>query len=444
MSSISASELPVHDLSAKLPYEVWEQIFTRCLPDRPFIQPSASSAPLLLCSVGKLWRIMALSMPALWSSISVIISRPGCKPQLSLVSVWLERAAMRPLNVSLTLGGRPGILAHTNGVAAMESLLPFARYWRRAVIRIGPFLSLKAFLRLPKTNLISLLESLDILLPTSYEDAVSDLSEIEPCLPRLSSLCLATDLPESNIPLIVFPFRHLKELTIPSPTFTLDNCLDILQQLPELVSFSYDQMWGVFHHLREGPPLVMSNLRTLSLTTSSLHMHMFFDSLTLPSLSEFRLDGAYSFPTHSIVSLVTRSNCPLSTIILRLPVTEEDLIDCLTAVSASLTTFSIDGMETCVTDRLLTLLTVEDDNAPPLCPKLDNLGIGPLCLSSTDGILGKMADSRWKEPLHTARLKELNISVGKSHEKDIKRLLELYREGLYILSFEHPDILWAQ
>ncbi|KAF8214047.1 hypothetical protein K438DRAFT_1956149 [Mycena galopus ATCC 62051] len=91
-----------------LPTEITAEIFLCCLPafDPLCIPKSQSSAPIVLSSVCREWRDIALATPALWSTLEVrfddiptdIVSEPVLVE--GIVDRWLSRASNRPLSLS--------------------------------------------------------------------------------------------------------------------------------------------------------------------------------------------------------------------------------------------------------------------------------------------------------------------------------------------------------
>ncbi|KAJ7176004.1 hypothetical protein C8R46DRAFT_77019 [Mycena filopes] len=80
------------DPISRLPTEISSEIFRYCLP----ISPCAATAPMLLLQICSSWADIALSTPALWSTIHVGGSR------VEFLQLWLERAQNYPrLTISL-------------------------------------------------------------------------------------------------------------------------------------------------------------------------------------------------------------------------------------------------------------------------------------------------------------------------------------------------------
>ncbi|KAJ6483876.1 hypothetical protein DFH09DRAFT_1211550 [Mycena vulgaris] len=84
-----------------LPPEITSEIFVHCVPpvrSRDVVDPGA--APLLLLHVCRAWRQIAVSTPALWTTLT--IEAPRLQPQfMEIVDTWLTRARQCPLSVKI-------------------------------------------------------------------------------------------------------------------------------------------------------------------------------------------------------------------------------------------------------------------------------------------------------------------------------------------------------
>ncbi|KAJ7262811.1 hypothetical protein C8J57DRAFT_443518 [Mycena rebaudengoi] len=95
---------------ARLPLELLQDVFILCLPPDPFPSPGPLLAPLVLAWVSRLWRAVARSLPALWSSLSLeypwdhMRSARHCAWLSRAKSFWLAHAARRT-RLSLSLRG---------------------------------------------------------------------------------------------------------------------------------------------------------------------------------------------------------------------------------------------------------------------------------------------------------------------------------------------------
>ncbi|KAF9066952.1 hypothetical protein BDP27DRAFT_1174984, partial [Rhodocollybia butyracea] len=92
----------------RLPVEILTEIFTHCLPSK-HIPPSSliMEAPLVLLSVCREWRTVALSTPRLWCSPRIRLPSSGhltdakLKPHHTGIEQWLDRSGSLPLFLSL-------------------------------------------------------------------------------------------------------------------------------------------------------------------------------------------------------------------------------------------------------------------------------------------------------------------------------------------------------
>ncbi|KAJ7277449.1 hypothetical protein C8J57DRAFT_1713789 [Mycena rebaudengoi] len=89
-----------------LPLEIICDIFLHCISTGSY-WPSPRKAPLLLLTICRAWRDIALSFPALWSHLDIAVRDP--QTMVSFVNRWFSRAAGSPL--SLRLSGYLGVFA---------------------------------------------------------------------------------------------------------------------------------------------------------------------------------------------------------------------------------------------------------------------------------------------------------------------------------------------
>ncbi|KAJ7464799.1 hypothetical protein B0H11DRAFT_2198011 [Mycena galericulata] len=87
----------VRDPVARLPLEISSEIFLRCLP--PLSEPGAHHVPMLFLNICNIWTDIALSTPALWATIRIVL--PRADGFAELLAKWVQRAGSHPLSVSL-------------------------------------------------------------------------------------------------------------------------------------------------------------------------------------------------------------------------------------------------------------------------------------------------------------------------------------------------------
>ncbi|KAF9265532.1 hypothetical protein L218DRAFT_898335, partial [Marasmius fiardii PR-910] len=96
----------------RLPDELISEIFVQCLDLYPV--RSTKHAPLLLTTICKSWRRVALKTPHLWCSIHLSIPEvpkfpggPLVKDRMLGAERWLERSGSVPLSISLSFAPLP-------------------------------------------------------------------------------------------------------------------------------------------------------------------------------------------------------------------------------------------------------------------------------------------------------------------------------------------------
>ncbi|KAG5647906.1 hypothetical protein DXG03_007830 [Asterophora parasitica] len=329
--------------------------------------------------------------------------------------------------------GRPGLSAFANVDAVMRCLLPFFTTWKFVVIRVGPFLrNLEAFKLLAPDAMANHLTGLDIFLPGSYKDAADDMDLLFHRAPFLRSLQLSAEVSGRNIPDLRIAFKKLTSLSLNTSVFSIDNCVTVLEQCPNLVSFDTPLLEGNFKNVRNGPPVILQHLEELRLGTTTQHLNIFFDSVTFPSLVKLLCICQYPFPADSFVSLVNRSDCILSTLGLYTHLTEDSLLKCL-HVCPSMKELDLQTTNShFVTDRVLERLTF-GLSEPPLCPMLENMTYGLDVIRTSDGMFARMLESRFStgdlRPRHLVLVIAM-ISTLDNYQEDVACLRKLKELGL--------------
>ncbi|KAJ7174041.1 hypothetical protein C8R43DRAFT_914646, partial [Mycena crocata] len=85
------------DPVTRLPFDISSDIFLTCLTDVP--APNKHEAPLLFLNVCRSWSNIAISTPALWTTVRVQCPR---RPDFQeLLELWFLRARARSLRLSL-------------------------------------------------------------------------------------------------------------------------------------------------------------------------------------------------------------------------------------------------------------------------------------------------------------------------------------------------------
>ncbi|KAF9056833.1 hypothetical protein BDP27DRAFT_1147147, partial [Rhodocollybia butyracea] len=90
----------------QIPSETLGEIFMHCLPTDiyPFAIRDLKEAPLLMTTICRHWRRVAIDTPGLWSSLHIHLppqlSEEVASQRTTGVSLWLERSATLPISIS--------------------------------------------------------------------------------------------------------------------------------------------------------------------------------------------------------------------------------------------------------------------------------------------------------------------------------------------------------
>ncbi|KAJ7901022.1 hypothetical protein B0H14DRAFT_2670472 [Mycena olivaceomarginata] len=101
----SAEDSNAASLVLTLPPEIVTESFFNFLPAYPeFPLYSGFLSPLLLCQICRHWRAVALTIPALWKAISIVVCECDAyeTQKLELLKTWIARSGSCPLSLSIT------------------------------------------------------------------------------------------------------------------------------------------------------------------------------------------------------------------------------------------------------------------------------------------------------------------------------------------------------
>ncbi|KAJ6502114.1 hypothetical protein C8R45DRAFT_776809, partial [Mycena sanguinolenta] len=311
-----------------LPNELLGEIFIHCLRQRKplgkFGSPeklNPNDAPLVLCAVCRRWRNIVFTTPGMWGSLSIqqnsVLSDSGAD-YAEFCRTWLSRAGTTPLLIEFE-----AYVEDERVLSLLEIIGGLAQQWRGVWLTLDSELT-KA-LRLPKAGKFPFLEHL------ALSSSFSELSLSFCDAPNLQDVCLGESTPQIRLPW--HQLTSYETWTILVPRF-----LQILRDAPNLVRTRF----GI-----EGP---VSPASLPSIVIPLLHMHVLklgnsdedflpmsiLNCLKVPALKHLTLSfhdaQAFSSDATPFLSFVSRSSFRLHTLALSLmPVTTEDLIECLKA-----------------------------------------------------------------------------------------------------------------
>ncbi|KAK0481174.1 hypothetical protein EDD18DRAFT_1203413 [Armillaria luteobubalina] len=372
-----------------LPLELLAEVFERTNSiGHSHRFPTTSEAPWILIHVSSTWRKLALSLPALWSSISITAYH---RRTVQMLRVALGRSGTAPLTVRLLFS-----FMAVEQMKELYRILCGERYrWKSISItlesRYGG--AAPAFIRLLQVPAdYPILESFDLVmgapfsltLPAGFFDRAPVLHYI-----RMRPL-LTNDLPWSRI------------TTFTTSTFTVEQQFMILRESPQLQTLEIESYRG--SHV---PPAANSYpLLHTSLAKFEVPDISSFPFLTLPALTDLYVNGIVDKnDADNFSTFVSQSGCHLES--LRFP---------FDAFSASLVdTFA------------------KQPNLRELCTVFFDGDVSPLlsALSSAPLILPKLEEL------------ELNQAFGALNLRTVVTLASYRRENtpLWYLKMESKTIL---
>ncbi|KAJ7703009.1 hypothetical protein B0H17DRAFT_1041243, partial [Mycena rosella] len=430
--------------AGRMPRDIWEEIFLHCLPDSPdpdipicnrkSTTPIHLTAPFSLLKVCRAWRAVALSLPHLWTSLSVVVRSGRAFPPLNVASGWLQRSGDLPLELSLYQTNE----SEGNQEVADDMLALYMRYltrWRDVRLDVanptyGRSLQPSADLYAPLLETFHLTTCWRL---TPNEEIMQDLLKMLEVAPMLSSFSVSrlSDLNVSPTNTVAIPWTQLTRLDlgfIPS----VSACLSIMSGCPNLESCNLivDPQQGPLPNV----PIVLPALTSLELHIRAGELAALLDCAVFPALKSIILyvqdayDNHAQWPQASFMDLLTRSKCTLARLEVHdTGVQPSQFIDCLQHESLV---------------QLLTVAPAEADAGECLLPALTALDLGKGCWTCPNGLLSDMIESRWRTTARgVARLERVHVDLHlleDVHGHDHLRLEKLREEGMKVrLTYYH-------
>jgi hypothetical protein len=351
-----------------LPPEIISLIFTFCVPDFNDYDPETfvrgdPPVPFLLGAVCRSWRSIAWSTPMLWSCLSLHLSSQDLTILVDLMKEWLRRSGELPLSVRLSCdpvsGDRGDAIHRTGQPYIFQMIRTISDDYRHRLHALD--------LRIPATYFegFHMLQS-DSILESLYIDPPDGQSDSEHTLelgftPRLRRLHL------SSVYLKCVQIQWSNITHVHAYAFYVDECLEILRRAPQLVWCKFPLMIsGTAPYPEPEEPLIVPSLKFLHISREKrVSLTVFINKLILPSLEElFYRASDDATEWELLISLLTRSACPLNSLTLHdaFIISELDLIR-LVQKAPRLRKLSISSKENrpaLLTDRLLSLMSTRD------------------------------------------------------------------------------------
>ncbi|KAJ8702044.1 hypothetical protein PTI98_000792 [Pleurotus ostreatus] len=399
-----------------MPVEIIAMIFSYCLPTDMYIAPCPCEAPLLLTQVCAEWRRLAIAMPLLWSSLSVIVYPTHSDPALPLIYLWLDRSGSCPLSLSFTHEDQDKWENDGSELAA-HILTLFFDFWTRwqnfSMVLPDPCPGY-AITTLPESG-PPLLQNLRMLIGDGLcAEEIDVAATLYASAPRLTEFTWGHsyyDIDHRTVPWHQLSCLRL-ECDVP-----MGAVLNILELAPSLTAMHLDGVYRATkarNGISQSPgrrhithPSLLA-LTVVSIqprnqqTTSCLFRHLTLPSLTHLEISELPMTPPTKLSTlsYELPAFLSRSKCPLQS--LRVDSINNILavvIESLNVVTHTLVCLDIQHEREVVDiDPLLSLLSLSTKTEPfpthRCCPRLQHLKLGHN-VKARAIVIEKLLLSRW-------------------------------------------------
>ncbi|KAJ7291894.1 hypothetical protein C8J57DRAFT_1492367 [Mycena rebaudengoi] len=296
-----------------LPFEITSKIFLDSLPSHGRIRPATDKPPLLLAQICQQWRSVALSTPELWSSIALDHSStkatyiglarlfgdldPPPRAIINLVDQWFMRAGTHPLSITMNCGEEEDV------VAALSVYFPRCRTIELS-IPVVDFAGIN-YISIPLPYLRKLnvhVESRPGFPPFLAFPNAPKLEELRLSTPGVSAVRLRLGAASMAMAL-----THLEIVY----TITIQECLDILQNFPQLLHFSvfHFQLTGSeVSHTGRTPESRIFPLQSLQLRSDTSLLAL----ITLPHLQRLTVRFPGSVNSDRLLAFMSRSRANIN------------------------------------------------------------------------------------------------------------------------------------
>ena len=285
--------------------------------------------PLFIGTVCSAWRKIAQSSSQLWNTVVVYLDNGHSDAQASLLKLWLQNSAQRPLSIKLIEDEHTDnedewcidvtstavidvLAAHSSQWHTIDFFLPST--WKSALSRVRHNLSL-------------------------LTNATFRVAEGSPTILGLDAFAFAPQLREVSvigfsIDDMALPWTQLERIS--GEYFSVGECLDAIRLCPGLRSAIFEQVCAGQIPF-SSRPIHHENLEVLELTLpdTTWQPPSVIGAMTLPSLKELVLSLPDDEPLLRTISpLVRRSGCQLRHLhFVGITPPEHELIECLKEVS---------------------------------------------------------------------------------------------------------------
>ncbi|KAJ6466444.1 hypothetical protein C8R45DRAFT_489205 [Mycena sanguinolenta] len=325
----------------RLPVEITSEIFLHCLPtsytEREWNSANPSEPPMLLLHVCRIWREIAIGLPALWAKIEFSMDNAHSE---KMARTWLKRAKTCLLSVKLHRwppwdedeeetsddtssdegGDEDGSSDEEDDqdtCSIFQTLLECAHNLKFLELSAIPSGYIREMDRLLGSCRFPLLQKLTIGIDNGSHYWDSELMNDAPCVGLFRNAPLLRELSLSDTPppfLKSLPWHQLTKYT--GTCDDLYHCVDALRLGSNLVECAFAACLTDQNFMEI---LIHSNLKSLTLFDGSFSTDI-FGFLTLPALETLQILDCdeESFNDQEFQEFLTRSSPPLRQFTIRL------------------------------------------------------------------------------------------------------------------------------
>lgn len=468
--------------------EIWNQIFTYCLPETRFLKPSVATAPLLLGRICKLWRDISITTPTLWSSLEIHYGREVNEtnkddtavpntlvPSLETTRQWLQRAKSTPLSIKFarTSSWTP-LTGPPDPPYVLDLIFGTMKQWRDVYLTV-PETEEKGLCKVLEKHggEAPLLETFLIDTGASEEDlpggppevlsrALWNIAATSSTLRSLSVLGVSSFV-NSSVTLDLSGYKQLSVIDLINQISAKDT-LSILQcasniEYCSLSCVSTPRATGLVEHV------VLPRLKDLRLqgvlvdTAWCGSFESILANITAPMLSTLYLARVDEWPHRTLLSFIQRSQCNIQTLALLSAAVHtvpdsrdpDELIELLSVVpTVEYLWLDIQRITTRIgmTPREVNMLGMwnRETKSFVYCPNLRVMAFSCKQVNTfTRGFLKALASvlsARWKRPGQGRTFRKLimdrqNVRDHQNNqvpdtEKSIARIIKLRNAGLVV------------
>ncbi|KAK7036123.1 F-box domain-containing protein [Favolaschia claudopus] len=283
-----------------LPNEITSEIFIHFLPPYPECAPIVGPlSPTSLTHICRKWRAIALTTPALWSTLglsalsSPLLSQLNFEGRSTIINTWLRRSGCSPLSIEIDQYWPAASYCPSEAVLAV---IPLFRRWEHLKLTLGG----EFFPEIDGT--VPLLQSLHLALTSETANSAPFAS----CyMPKLRSVLLTYPFSlDAHL-----PWDQLTSLGLHD--MELIPCVTILRQAVRLEHCSL-AFWDDVDVVYTDPNIFLPCLATLDMK-SARQVSGFHAALIVPALRQLEIPELWlePDPIESLKSFITKSGCKL-------------------------------------------------------------------------------------------------------------------------------------